>query len=99
VSRIARYQFRPHELDRRITPPPGTDDLDEALIATATMPVDVWDTQSEQWVPPIQTEWDYRQLLYRVNRKRRQLKPRWDRIICAIVLFGTLGYCTYVLVN
>ena len=101
MSRIKRYQFRPYVgLSSPITPPPATDDLDEALAVTATQPMDVWDTQYERWVPPIENDIQYHELLFRLNEKRRnsfKLKPKWGNICLAVFIVASLGYCTYVI--
>jgi len=95
VSRIKRYHLR--SFDDRIQPPPPTDDLDLALAATATYPVDVWDTQYERFIQPIEDDLQYRELLYRLYAKRAKLKPRWGNIALACFIVITLGYCTYVI--
>lgn len=97
ATHIKRYQFRPHELDRSITPLPGTDDLDEALALALTMPVDVWDTTYERFIAPVDDA-QYRALLYRLNAKRRgrdTLKPRWGNIIT----LGGFAIIAYVLIK
>ncbi len=104
MSKPKRYQFHVYDFsglnEHRIQPPPETDDIDEALAATATMPVEIWDTQYERYIAPVRDDVEYGELLYRLNAKRRgKIQPRWGNIAFALLIVGILAYCGYVLVT